>query len=388
MQELQNRLVVRTFGAFSVSWNGTLLFDDAVSGETQFNCLMQMLLHHRREGVDRTQLMEELFYDRDVQDAAHSMSVLFYNAQKKLRALGLPAVSYFEKRNARVYWTSMIPVQEDTDRLEALCRAADAAPEGDGAQLALYLEASRCYQGDFLPSRAGSLWVSYEARRYRELFGTCVRKAAALLREQGDFERLEELGRHAARVQPYCDWEQLTLEALIAQGRAEEAKRSYRETEQRYFQELKLRPDPRMIALRSRIEALDPPGHQQLDTIQTLLADSDSRDGGAYFCAYSIFENLYHAAQRRAKRSGRPACLMLCALEKGEGQQSAQSESFRQALCGALRRSDSVCQYGQLQYLVLLADTAPEACAAVQARVNARLSPAQRAAVQYDVKMI
>ena len=387
MQELQDRLVVRTFGTFSVSWNGALLFDSS-AGVTQFNCLMQMLLHRRREGVDRAQLMEDLFYDRDVQDAAHSMSVLFYNAQRKLQALGLPAVKYFEKRNGRIYWTSTIPVLEDTDRLEALCRAADTAPEGDVAQLALLLEAAHCYQGDFLATRTDSLWVSYEARRYRELFGACVRKAAALLREQRAFDRLEELGRHAARVQPYCDWEQLTLEALIAQGRAEEAKRSYRETEQRYFQELKLRPDPRMIALRSRIEALDPPGHQQLDTIQTLLADSDSRDGGAYFCVYSIFESLYHAAERYIQRSGRPACLMLCTLEKSEGQQSVQSDSFRQALCGALRCSDTVCRYGQTQYLALLPGTDPDACAAVQARINARLSPAERAAVRYDVKPV
>jgi GGDEF domain-containing protein len=55
------------------------------------------------------------------------------------------------------------------------------------------------------------------------------------------------------------------------------------------------------------------------------------------------------------------------------------------ALCPALRHSDVVGRYGQTQFLALLADLVPVACAALQERVNARLSPAVRAAVHYVV---
>lgn len=386
MQELQDRLVVRTFGAFSVSWNGILLFESS-AGETQFTCLMQMLLHCCKEGVDRARLLEELFYDREVQDATHSMNVLFYNARRKLRQLGLPACSYMEKRNGKIFWTGEIPVREDAADFEELLREAADLPDEDSACLPLLLKAAESYLGEFLPNRASSLWVSHEAHRYRELFGDCVRRAALLLREQKDYARLEKLGRHASRVQPFYDWERLTLEALIAQGRAEEAKTLYRETEQRYFQELKLRPDKRMAELHSRIEALTPPDYKRLDNIQKQLADDKGLGEGACFCLYSTFECLYQAVQRRLPRSGGTASLMLCTLDRAAGQEE-QNSDFRIALCGALRQSDVVCRYGQTQYLVLLMDTAPEACATVQARINARLSPAERAAVRYDVKPV
>lgn len=384
MDEPKNTLIVKTFGSFSAKWNGNVLFDDTISGETQFICLMQILLHHRREGVDRARLLEELFYDRDVQDAAHSMSVLFYNTQRRLRTMGLPAGSCFERSNGRIYWTSAIPVLEDTDCFETLCRKADAAPDKELA-LPLYLEAAGRFSGDFLPNRAGSLWVSHEARRYREMFGACLRKAAAMLRERRDYGRLEELGRHASRVQPYADWERLTLEALIAQGRAEEAKKLYNETEQRYFQELKLRPDRQMSELKSRIEELAPPDHTSLDELMEQLSAGSPREEGAFFCRYSTFESICQAAQRLTQRGRYTACLMLCTLEKSAGTSEAQGDALKTALCAALRRSDVVCRYGQTQFLVLLADMAPTACAAVRERISARLSPALRAAVRCDV---
>ena len=383
MEEPKNTLIVKTFGSFSAKWNGSVLFDDAVSGETQFICLMQILLHHRREGVDRAQLLEELFYDRDVQDAAHSMSVLFYNAQRRLRTLGLPKGRYFERRNGRLYWTAEIPVLEDTDCFEALCRRADAATDKERA-LALCLEAAGSFMGDFLPNRAGSLWASHEARRYREMFGACLRKAAALLREKQDYGRLEELGRHAARVQPYADWERLTLEALIAQGRAEEAKNLYNETEQRYFQELKLRPDRQMSEIKSRIEELAPPESGGLDAFLERLPVDSLQGEGAFFCLYSTFESICLVARRLMERGKYTACLMLCTLEKSAGA-DAQMDELKTALCAALRHSDVVCRYGQTQFLALLADLVPVACAALQERVNARLSPAVRAAVHYVV---
>ena len=48
-----NILIVQMFGGFSMTWNGRSVTGGSKSGETQFNYLMQILLHNRREGVSR-----------------------------------------------------------------------------------------------------------------------------------------------------------------------------------------------------------------------------------------------------------------------------------------------------------------------------------------------
>ena len=53
---MEDCLYVRMLGGFSLSYNGVRLTGEDKSSETQFNYLMQILLHHRREGVSRDML--------------------------------------------------------------------------------------------------------------------------------------------------------------------------------------------------------------------------------------------------------------------------------------------------------------------------------------------
>ena len=83
-------------------------------------------------------------------------------------------------------------------------------------------------------------WAVQEARRYEQLFIECTERAADLLRESRSYTELERLGQHASRVQPFFDWERLTMESLIEQGRYTEAKKLYLVTEQHYRTEMDL----------------------------------------------------------------------------------------------------------------------------------------------------
>ena len=143
-------LQVQMFGGFSLSWGGKLVSGSKKTSESQFNYLMQLLLHHRREGVSRDMLERVLFEDRDIQDIHHAARSVIYNAKRKLRAAGLPDVNYIEQRKGICYWNPQVPVKEDAAEFERLYRQAEEASDRE-EKVKLYMEACHLYTGEFLP---------------------------------------------------------------------------------------------------------------------------------------------------------------------------------------------------------------------------------------------
>lgn len=66
---------------------------------------LQLLLHSGSKGVSRAELIEALYDDREVRDAAHSLHVLFYNLRKKLQQTPLPKLDYVLRQGELYYWT-------------------------------------------------------------------------------------------------------------------------------------------------------------------------------------------------------------------------------------------------------------------------------------------
>ena len=198
-----------------------------------------MILHYRRSGVTKSQLIDYLFEDRDVQNATHSLHVQLHNLRRMLRQAGLPDTDYFRRENDTYFWTPEIPVREDAEEFEQLCDDVRKAASGQ-EELRLCLHACQVYGGDFFGVRTNNGWAAREARRYEQLFIECTERAAGRLRENRNYAELEQLGQHASRVQPFFDWERLTMEALIEQGRYAEAKKLYMVTEQNYRTDMDL----------------------------------------------------------------------------------------------------------------------------------------------------
>ena len=86
---------------------------------------------------------------------------------------------------------------------------------------------------------------------------------------------MEELGTHAALVDPLADWEAVTMEALVSLGRYEEARKLYDDTVQFYFNEQGLRPSKRMLEQLERLGKGMQHQHETLDTIQGELSGQD-----------------------------------------------------------------------------------------------------------------
>jgi len=395
MSEEENVLYVQMFGNFAMTWNGRLVAGGSRSSETQFAYLMQLLLHSGKNGIARDQLERILFEDRDIQDLHHAMRSVIYNAKKKLKNAGLPDVNYIEQKKGIYYWTGVVPVIEDAAELDRLYLAAEAE-EDPQTKLKRYIEAVHCYTGEFLGLQAGTVWVAQEARRYRGIFCMCVEKAAELLRKKQDYLTMERLGLYAARINPLADWETITMEALVALGRDEDAGKLYDDTVELYFQEQGLRPSDRLMELMGRLGTQMGHHYAVLDSIQEKLFEEREEPYGGYLCSYPVFRGIYQMVERIMERGGQSVYLMLCTVVDSKGNPMKEgpvleelSERLGEAICQSVRRSDAVNKYGRGQYLVLLLNTTRENCRVLQKRINDHfLVGRQRTGIHYHVNSV
>lgn len=360
-----------------MSWNGKIITGSAKSSESQFAYLLQLVLHYREKGVSRNVLEQVLFGDRDIEDVHHATRSVIYNANKKLKAMGLPDSHCIQQRKGICHWTDGVAVKEDAAEFERLFQEAGQEQKSERA-LELYLDACHCYRGEFLPAQTGALWVAQEARRYRELFCQCVEKTAALLKEKQDFEAMRELGVYAAAASPLADWETVTMEALVALGRYGEARALYDDTVDLYFREQGLRPSKRMMELFHKLGDQMEHRHAALDDIQERLSEDSKKEAGGYLCSYPVFQGIYRMVERMMERGGQSIYLMLCMVVDGKGNPlddgkvlDELTEKLGEAVLRSVRQSDAVSRYGKGQYLVLLVNTTRESCDIIKRRINA-----------------
>ena len=385
-----NVLQVKMLGNFLLLYNGKTLSGQKTS-ESQFTYLMQLVLHHRKNGISREAVEEVLFGDRDIEDPHHALRSVVYNARKKLEKAGLPKCTYIVMEKGMLYWTKEIPVEEDAERFEELYMLGKEIEDKD-ERLRLLTEACHRYTGEFLGMFAGVLWTAVEARRYRAMFYRCVEEIVYLLRDKQDFIQMEKIGRYAAKTTPFSDWESVVIEALIGMGKYEEADKYYADTVQMYFEERGMKPSQKLMdSLRQLGEQFVHPSNT-LESIQENLDETQTKNG-PYVCSYPVFKGIYQMLNRISERNGQSVYLMLCTVvdSKGnpmkEGNQLEElSERLGEAILESIRRSDVVNRYGKGQYLILLMNITLENCRVVQKRIdNHFLIGRQRTGVCYYI---
>ncbi len=392
---MEEVLKVKMFGTFSMSYGNQSITGKSKSNESNFITLMEALLHAGKDGIARDALEQAIFQNIDLKNIHHSTQNVIYNAKKQLLKYGLPDVNFIEQKEGVYYFTDEIPVVEDAREFDRLFELAEKEKDKT-KKMNLYLDVIHLYDGEFLEHQASVVWIAKEARRYRELFCESVEKAAELLREKEEWFVLEDLGYYAAKVHPFAEWETLTMEALIATSRYEEAIRFYEDISDYYMSVIGLRPSARMQELMDYLGDQINHSYEVLDEIQEKLMEEDPDAHGGYACSYPIFRGIYQLTERTMERGGQSVFLMLCTLVDSKGnpmrdnaQMTELTDRLKDAIFRSIRRSDVVCRYGKGQYLVLLANTTMENCKIVQKRINQNfLIGRQRTGVQYYVNSV
>lgn len=385
---------VRTFGGFSLRYNDSEL-SFGTQSESQMLQLLQLLLHYRKQGVSRDLAKAVLFADRDVDDVSHSIRNIIYNLRKKLKELGLPESRYVVKRGGIYFWCDDIQVKEDAAEFEdAFNRAMDCSDMD--RKDALLTAATYLYAGRFLAGNESSIWSVQEAERYREIFADCVNELADILRETHKYKKLLDVSTYASKVDPFSEWEILTLEALGRLGRFDQTESFYRSTVDAYVKEYGGRANSYVREFTNRIGLKLIVGHESLEEIQRKIGNPEDYERKGYYCSLPVFQEIYRITERMMERSGEKIFLMLCTILDSKGNPMREgsrleelSERLRNTIVNCVRHTDTVTRYGNGQYLVLLINTTEEDCSIVSERISSHfIHKGQRTSLGYSVSNI
>ena len=389
-----NTLIVTMFGGFSLRYNGRELSLGTLTGQ-QMVQLLQLLLHYRSQGVSRDLAKSVLFGDRDVDDVSHSIRNIIYNLRKKLRELGLPESQYVIKRGGIYYWADDIPVKEDAKEFDD---AYDLAmeTEDDEERVQALVNAVYKYKGRFLYGNDAAVWIVRESERYRDQLGECVTELAACLREDHKYKLMYEIGTYATKVDPFSEWEIITLEALSGLGKFDKTESFYRQTVDAYTAEYGGRTNSYVREFVNRMGLKLVVGTESLEEIQEKLGNHGDIDLKGYYCSLPVFQEIYRMTERMMERAGEKIFLMLCTILDSKGNPMREgprldelSERLRETIISTVRHTDTVTRYGKGQYLVLLINITYEDCAIVSGRINSKfIKNGQRTSVSYSVNNV
>lgn len=427
---MMHKIKVQMFGNFRMDYNGAPFVAEKMHKESQFNRLMQAMMHNSDCGIAKDKLEEIVIGERDI-DAPHTaLRVIVYKTKQKLAQLGLPGKNLIYLEGGIYYWTSDIEIEEDAAEFENLYNEACALEkrmpqEADGEEnvykeavydktesaetvcdeqtkeiedrlLELYVKALYLYKGEFLAAYTGETWIAQEARRYHTMFEKIINESAYILRKRKQFKGLEKLGVYAAKVDPFNEWEELIMEAMVETRRYEEAEELYTDVVDYYLRECGIYPSSKLLEILEKYSNQMNHAHEILENIQEGMNEQEETERGGYFCSYPVFRGIYQASIRIMKRTRIPVYLMLCTLEDEEGRQvqsetkmNKYSRQLKKCVGESIRYSDIYTTYGKVQFLIMLIGLKREDCEIVKKRINRQFAKKNpRAAEKYHVNSI
>jgi two-component SAPR family response regulator len=384
-------LYVRTFGSYSVSYNGAEVAT-GTRDESQVSLLMLLLFHFGREGANRSLIKTTLFEDRDIEDVSHAIRNVIYNMRKNLKAHGLPDAGFVKQKKGVYYWTDEVRIVEDAREFERLLAEAGSA-ETEATRIAKLEEACQLYSGRFFAGRDNVPWIYQEGERYRALFRSAVDQLTGYYRTTHKFKAMYDLALYAVKVDPFAEWEINVVEALSNLGRFSESEKYYEDAVNAYIKEYGDRSNEHVRDFIKRLGEHLLHDHETIDQIQEKLTDTSDSGGGGYYCSLPVFQELYRTIERTMHRTADKIFLMLCTIVDSKGNPMREgpkldelSERLKTAAVKSVRHTDTVTKYGQGQYLILLINTTEENCRIVEQRINSNfLTGRQRTGVSYSV---
>lgn len=370
--EKENCLTVRMLGDFTMTYCGQLV-EIGKNQTTKVMQLLQILLYAGPQGIARSQLMECL-YDSDMEgDRANNLRVNIFYLRRRLEETDLPKETYIRTGHGRYYFNSSFPVE-----IDAVCFRQfieEAEQKKDEERFELLKKACYSYVGCFLPALAGEEWAAIEEARLQNMYFSALEEVCQWMKEREQYTELLPLVSRAASLYPFEEWQIWQMECLIGLKRPKDAIALYEKTSELYFNELDMPPSKKMVECFRRMSRQIQLNTSNFHEIQFMLQEKEET-GGAYYCPYPSFVDMYRMMVRVMERSGQSVYLLLCTLD---AKKQAENHERLKELSGklsasiqeALRRGDIFTCYNLNQYLVILTGICKEECSIVTYRIDA-----------------
>ena len=173
----------------------------------------------------------------------------------------------------------------------------------------------------------------------------------------------------ASRIDPYDELLHTDIvRSLLLQGNNTAALAHYQAATDLLYNHLGVRPSEELRALYTRIMTMEKNMETDLQVIQNDLGESAMK-GGAFYCEYGFFREVYRLEVRRASRTGFSAHLALLTISLPNGGippldvLNSTMATLKDLLVESLRRGDVVARFSGAQFVVMLPGASLEGAA-------------------------
>ena len=349
---------VNTLGGFSIKVGDKEITDNSNQSKKPW-CLLEYLVVFQKKDISPNELINIIWSDDPGVNPGGALKTLMFRSRKLLEPLGLPPQKLLVQQRGSYAWTQEYPTVLDIDEFESICTRAINQPHGGDDILKLCLEGLSIYKGDFLPKSEYESWVIPISTYYHSLYQKLVYKTVDLLLEREDFSQITSICQSAVGIEPFDEeFHYYLVYSLYKDGHTSQAIEEYNHTMDLFYNEFSISPSDHFKNLYKTIRSKEQGINTNLDSIQETLKEEVS--GGAFYCEYPVFHDLFQLERRAIERTGDSIYLCLLTIGDLDGRVPKTTvlnkamEHLNHAIRDSLRCSDVYTRYSISQYIILL----------------------------------
>lgn len=351
-------IYVNTLGGFSIKVGDKEITDNSNQSKKPW-CLLEYLVVFQKKDISPNELINVIWADDPGVNPQGALKTLMFRSRKLLEPLELPPQKLLVQQRGSYAWTQEYPTQLDIDRFEAICTQVINHIQDEDAALKLCLEGLAIYKGDFLPKSEYESWVIPISTYYHSLYQKLVYKTVDLLLKKENFSLITSICQTAVGIEPFDEeFHYYLVYSLYRDGHTSQAIEEYNHTMDLFYNEFSISPSDHFKDLYKTIRSKEQGINTNLDSIQETLREEAS--GGAFYCEYPVFHDLFQLERRAIERTGDSIYLCLLTVSNLDGHVpklavlNKSMEHLNNAVRNSLRCSDVYTRYSISQYIILL----------------------------------
>ena len=369
---MEERLIVRTLGAFTVMREGRTISDSSARSYKVWK-IFKYLVTNRHKMLSTEALIDIIWPDEQPANPLKSLHAIMFRLRKLLDRNGDSESCILSMHNS-YQWNLDAPIDLDVANFETLVHYA--REESSDERKKPYLEeAVKWYKGDYLHDSSSEIWAQPATYYYKRMYVNAVTELIEIYTRDSAYNDIVKLCNTALQIEPYEEaLHEYFIQALLISGDTEQAHKQYRLIADKMHRQFGSKPSELLQSLYQEIQnrehkyAFDPL------TIKQRLEKEDARRG-AYFCTAEMFRQIYQLDMRSNERMKFPvffAVITVVAKKPGMDVKILETASqiLRRILIRTLRKGDIITQYAKYQYLLLLSLYMPEDAQSVLVRIK------------------
>lgn len=365
---------INMLGEFTMAYGPNTISDQDNRSKKVWTLLEYLITFHSRE-ISHGALIKLLWPDSGQSvDSENALKTILHRARATLNALGYTDKRLILHRRDCYEWNPEVPIVLDTELFQKYCGAASDQTLAMPERLKNYQRAILLYRGRFLPKNPGDDWAILVSDYLHSLYLGTIHELIGLLLVSKRYEEIIGLCHKVCTIDRYDEGVRYHLiRCLYLAGKKKEALEEYERVMKLYYDTYGINPSDELTALYQEITKQLHSPTADLSVIRQRLREQNAKKS-AYFCDFSVFQNLYHIGARKASRDGLSVFLCLISLtadrEDPDHSLMAAAMAKMEATIGSLLRSGDVyARYSVSQYIIMLSAANYENCTGIGDRI-------------------